>query len=92
MSWVLAFLGFAALIVLHELGHFAGNKRHRPRCTSSPLVGALGRGEWWRTPRDFFFGGCSSATAAAASRTAPRGFVHRREIRTEVVRVDAPQG
>ncbi|MGE4428004.1 MAG: RIP metalloprotease [Solirubrobacteraceae bacterium] len=26
MSWVLAFLGFAALIVLHELGHFAAAK------------------------------------------------------------------
>ncbi|HEV2753760.1 MAG TPA: site-2 protease family protein, partial [Solirubrobacteraceae bacterium] len=23
MSWVLAFLGFAALIILHEAGHFA---------------------------------------------------------------------
>ena len=26
MSWILAFLGFAALIVLHELGHFAAAK------------------------------------------------------------------
>ena len=26
MSWVLAFLGFAALVVLHELGHFAAAK------------------------------------------------------------------
>ena len=26
MSWLLAFLGFAALIVLHELGHFAAAK------------------------------------------------------------------
>ena len=26
MSWVLAFLGFAALIILHEFGHFAAAK------------------------------------------------------------------
>src|SRR5213595_1307952 len=26
MSWLLAFLGFAALIILHELGHFAAAK------------------------------------------------------------------
>ena len=26
MSWFLAFAGFAALIILHELGHFAAAK------------------------------------------------------------------
>ena len=26
MSWLLAFLGFAALIILHEAGHFAAAK------------------------------------------------------------------
>ena len=26
MSWVLAFAGFAALIILHELGHFTAAK------------------------------------------------------------------
>ena len=26
MSWLLAFLGFAVLIILHELGHFAAAK------------------------------------------------------------------
>ena len=26
MSWVLAFAGFATLIILHELGHFAAAK------------------------------------------------------------------
>ena len=26
VSWILAFLGFAALIMLHELGHFAAAK------------------------------------------------------------------
>ena len=27
MSWLLAFLGFALLIILHELGHFAAAKK-----------------------------------------------------------------
>ena len=26
MSWLLAFVGFAALIILHELGHFVAAK------------------------------------------------------------------
>ena len=26
MSWILAFVGFAALIILHELGHFTAAK------------------------------------------------------------------
>ena len=26
MSWILAFAGFATLIILHELGHFAAAK------------------------------------------------------------------
>ena len=55
--------------LLHELGHMAGNKRHRARCVNSPLDEALGAGEWWRGARDKWFGGCS-ATASAASMTA----------------------
>ena len=26
----------------------AGNKKHRSRCTNSPMIEALGAGEWWR--------------------------------------------
>jgi hypothetical protein len=54
-------------VLLHELGHMAGNKRHRTLCTNSPMVVALGAGEWWRGPRDHWFGECSGAVAAAAS-------------------------
>ena len=38
MSFVLAFLGFAALIILHEAGHFAAAKAVGMRKLSSPDV------------------------------------------------------
>jgi hypothetical protein len=49
--------------VLHELGHFAGNPRHQPRCTDSPMVEALGPGEFWRAPNEWFEYGCSEQNA-----------------------------
>jgi regulator of sigma E protease len=50
MSWILAFLGFAALIVLHELGHFAaakavGMRVERFALFFPPLLGRIRRGE-----------------------------------------------
>jgi len=50
MSWVLAFLGFAALIVLHELGHFAaakavGMRVERFALFFPPLIARRRRGE-----------------------------------------------
>jgi hypothetical protein len=39
-------------VLLHELGHFAGNKRHASRCRNTPMIRGLASGEWWRTPRD----------------------------------------
>jgi hypothetical protein len=30
----------------------AGNKRHQPMCANSPMVVALGAGEWWRDTHD----------------------------------------
>ena len=45
-------------VLLHELGHMAGNKKHRARCTNSPMIEALGAGEWWRGARDKWFGDC----------------------------------
>ncbi len=67
-------------VLLHELGHMAGNRRHKPRCANSPMVEALGNGEWWRGARDHWFFDCSGArTAKAASAGA---LVHR------LVRVD----
>jgi hypothetical protein len=64
-------------VVLHELGHMAGNKKHKPRCTNSPMIEALAAGEWWRGARDKWFGACG-ATASSVRKT----FVHR------VIRVD----
>jgi hypothetical protein len=51
-------------VMIHELGHWAGNK-HTRLCTASPMVPALDTGEWWRNPADFRFIGCGVATAAA---------------------------
>ena len=50
MSWLLAFLGFAALIILHELGHFAAAKATGMRVERfslffPPLLAKIRRGE-----------------------------------------------
>lgn len=42
-------------VLIHELGHYAGNLFHRRRCTPHPLVDAGTNGEWWRGPRDWFY-------------------------------------
>lgn len=63
-------------VLLHELGHMAGNKKHRSRCANSPLDEALGAGEWWRGARDKWFGGCA-ATASAASALTTKKLTHR---------------
>jgi regulator of sigma E protease len=50
VSWLLAFLGFAALIILHELGHFAaakavGMRVERFALFFPPLLARIRRGE-----------------------------------------------
>jgi regulator of sigma E protease len=50
LSWLLAFLGFAALIILHELGHFAaakavGMRVERFSLFFPPLLARVRRGE-----------------------------------------------
>jgi regulator of sigma E protease len=50
MSWVLAFVGFAALIILHELGHFTaakavGMRVERFMLFFPPILGKVRRGE-----------------------------------------------
>jgi hypothetical protein len=67
-------------VLLHELGHMAGNKRHRSVCTNSPMVVALGAGEWWRGPRDHWFGQCSGAVAAAATAASAPGLLAHRVV------------
>jgi len=51
-------------VLLHELGHMAGNKRHRRHCANSPMIESLGAGEWWRGARDHWFGECTSRARA----------------------------
>ena len=65
-------------VVLHELGHMAGNKKHKTRCTNSPMIEALGAGEWWRGARDKWFGDCTASASSVGRKT----FVHR------IVKVD----
>jgi len=63
-------------VLIHELGHSAGNPRHVRRCTNSPLMVSLGPGEWWHTSEDWHVDGCGIASAAAAD--SRRGFVRQR--------------
>jgi hypothetical protein len=60
-------------VLLHELGHMAGNQHHRKRCANSPMIAALGEGEWWRGARDHWFASCGTAARAARADT----LVHR---------------
>lgn len=57
-------------VIIHELGHYAGN-HHVRNCRDSPMWVALGFGEWWHSPTDWFQHGCGIATAAV-HRAAPR--------------------
>jgi hypothetical protein len=43
----------------------AGNRRHRKHCANSPMIEALGEGEWWRGARDHWFADCSRRASAA---------------------------
>jgi hypothetical protein len=46
-------------VILHELGHFAGNRFHIPRgCRDTPMVVGLATGEWWRSTGDFAYRAC----------------------------------
>jgi hypothetical protein len=45
-------------VLVHELGHMAGNHRHASRCANTPMGRAIAMGEWWRTPHDWYRRGC----------------------------------
>ena len=60
-------------VVLHELGHWAGNLRHTPvGCHDTPMVKGLGPGEWWRSPSDWHYDACGSAAPARRVRSTSR--------------------
>jgi hypothetical protein len=76
-------------VLLHELGHVAGNLRHVPvGCHDTPMVKALGGGEWWRSPTDFHYDACrgAHARALAASPGTPFGITERVVDRTIIIR------
>jgi hypothetical protein len=59
-------------VLLHELGHYAGNLRHTPvGCHNTPMVNALGPGEWWRSPTDWHYDACAGGRARVASARLP---------------------
>lgn len=58
-------------VVLHEMGHLAGNSRHAPLCSVTPMVRALDRGEWWRSTSDWHFKYCGFALRASAGSSRP---------------------
>jgi hypothetical protein len=79
-------------VVLHELGHWAGNMRHTPvGCHDTPMVRGLGPGEWWRSPTDWHYDACGSSGARAASAldvpspTVPRPLLTERVVEQTVV-------
>lgn len=72
-------------VVLHELGHMAGNRHHEPRCTNSPLVESLGTGEWWHTPQDWYERTCAGSSAVGA-----RSGARHREPASDVLVRSAP--
>jgi hypothetical protein len=57
-------------VVIHELGHYAGNG-HVRNCRNSPMWIALRPGEWWHDRGDWFQFGCGRGTGTARSAAAP---------------------
>src|SRR4051794_8378934 len=48
-------------VILHEMGHMAGNGFHVPRgCRNTPMVIGLATGEWWRSTTDFSYRACNA--------------------------------
>jgi hypothetical protein len=48
-------------VILHEFGHFAGNRFHVDRgCRNTPMVVGLATGEWWRSTGDFSYRACDN--------------------------------
>lgn len=56
-------------VIVHELGHYAGND-HVRNCTNSPMWVGLRPGEWWWSRADWFQAGCRNAPSTPAVATA----------------------
>ena len=89
MSWLLAFLGFAALIILHELGHFAaakavGMRVERFSLFFPPLLGRVRRGETEYAVGAIPLGGYVKITGMNPAEEIPPEVEHRAYFRQPV--------
>ena len=89
MSWVLAFLGFAALIILHELGHFTaakavGMRVERFSLFFPPLVARRRRGETEYAIGSIPLGGYVKITGMNPAEEIPPEVAHRAYFRQPV--------
>ena len=89
MSWLLAFLGFAALIILHESGHFTaakavGMRVERFALFFPPLVRARQRGETEYAIGSIPLGGYVKITGMNPAEEIPPEVAHRAYYRQPV--------
>lgn len=89
MSFVYAFLGFAVLIILHELGHFAaakavGMRVERFALFFPPLVASIRRGETEYAIGSVPFGGYVKITGMNPAEEIPPEVAHRAYFRQPV--------
>jgi regulator of sigma E protease len=89
MSFLLAFIGFAALIILHELGHFAaakavGMRVERFSLFFPPLLGRIRRGETEYAIGAIPLGGYVKITGMNPAEDIPPAVAHRAYYRQPV--------
>jgi regulator of sigma E protease len=89
LSWLLAFLGFAALIILHELGHFTaakavGMRVERFSLFFPPLLARLRRGETEYAVGAIPLGGYVKITGMNPAEEIPPEVAHRAYYRQPV--------
>ena len=82
MSFFLAFVGFAALIILHELGHFAaakavGMRVERFALFFPPLLARVRRGETEYAVGAIPLGGYVKITGMSPAEEIPPDIAHR---------------
>jgi regulator of sigma E protease len=100
MSWLLAFLGFAALIILHEFGHFAAAKATGMRVERfslffPPLLARMRRGETEYAIGSIPLGGYVKITGMSphedlAPEVAPRAYLNQPPWKRVVVIAAGP--
>jgi regulator of sigma E protease len=89
VSWLLAFLGFAALVILHELGHFAaakavGMRVERFSLFFPPLLARVRRGETEYAIGAIPLGGYVKITGMNPAEEIPEEHQHRAYYRQPV--------